>query len=513
MRAAAALALLLWAAAPALAQEDRALSGRAQALDADGSGTIERGEARGPLAENFEAMDCDRSGALDGAEIRAFFRDGGCPEAGAAADGPEAAAAGAPPAGEDTALSGRARALDADGDGAVGRGEARGPLAENFEAIDEDKSGTLDGAEIRAFFRGRGGGGGGGGRPPASVRLDEVIAEPMGQTVPAIGRLVARQNGVVSAEIRGVVEEMRVDVGDRVARGQIVAVIARDRLAAARARQAAAVARMEAMVGAAGAEHDKKRRELARLDRLRRSAAFSRARYEDLERDVQARRGALDERRAQLEEAKALLRQAELDLADARIRAPFPGVVTEKHTETGSYLSPGAPVVSLVNDTETEVEADVPAARLGALAPGVEIGMRLDDDGSRHRASVRAVIPSENPRTRTRPVRLTPRFEGRSAALAANQTVTLLIPVGGGETVTTVHKDAVVRGGAKAFVYVVEDGAARRVEVALGDSVGGRFVVLDGLAPGQRVVVHGNESLGQGGPVRVTGPPAGEAGG
>ena len=188
-------------------------------------------------------------------------------------------------------------------------------------------------------------------------------------------------------------------------------------------------------------------------------------------------------------------------------------MVTEKHTETGSYLSPGAPVVSLVNDTETEVEADVPAARLGALAPGVEIGMRLDDDGSRHRASVRAVIPSENPRTRTRPVRLTPRFEGRSAALAANQTVTLLIPVGGGETVTTVHKDAVVRGGAKAFVYVVEDGAARRVEVALGDSVGGRFVVLDGLAPGQRVVVHGNESLGRGGPVRVTGPPAGGAGG
>lgn len=456
---AAALALLLWAAAPALAQEDRALSGRAQALDADGSGTIERGEARGPLAENFEAMDCDRSGALDGAEIRAFFRDGGCPEAGAAADDPESAPAGASPAAEGTAL------------------------------------------------------GGGGGRPPASVRLDEVIAEPMGQTVPAIGRLVARQNGVVSAEIRGVVEEMRVDVGDRVARGQVVAVIARDRLAAARARQAAAVARMEAMVGAAGAEHDKKRRELARLDRLRRSAAFSRARYEDLERDVQARRGALDERRAQLEEAKALLRQAELDLADARIRAPFPGVVTEKHTETGSYLSPGAPVVSLVNDTETEVEADVPADRLGALAPGVEIGMRLDDDGSRHRASVRAVIPSENPRTRTRPVRLTPRFEGRSAALAANQTVTLLIPVGGGETVTTVHKDAVVRGGAKAFVYVVEDGAARRVEVALGDSVGGRFVVLDGLAPGQRVVVHGNESLGQGGPVRVTGPPAGEAGG
>lgn len=510
---AAALALLFWAAA-AQAQEDAALSGRAQALDADGNGTIERGEARGPLAENFDAMDCDRSGALDGAEIRGFFRDGGCPEAGPARQAPQAAAAPAAAEEEDTALSGRARALDADGDGAIGRGEARGPLEANFDEIDKDGSGTLDGGEIRAFFRGRGAsGGGGGGRPPAAVRLDEAIAEPMGRTVPVIGRLVARQSGVVSSEIRGVVEEMRVDVGDRVARGQVVAVIARDRLAAARARQAASVARMEAMVGAAGAEHDKKRRELARLDRLRRSAAFSRARYEDLERDVQARRSALDERRAQLEEARALLRQAELDLADARIRAPFPGVVTEKHTETGSYLGPGAPVVGLVNDVLTEVEADIPADRLRTLAPGVEIGMRLDDDGSLHRAAVRAIIPSENPRTRTRPVRLTPRFAGRSAALAANQTVTLLVPVGGGETVTTVHKDAVVRGGAKAFVYVVEDDAARRVEVALGDAVGGRFVVLDGLAPGQRVVVHGNESLGRGGPVRVTGPPSGGAGG
>ena len=83
--------------------------------------------------------------------------------------------------------------------------------------------------------------------------------------------------------------------------------------------------------------------------------------------------------------------------------------------------------------------------------------------------------------------------------------MTVLIPIGGRGQMATVHKDAVVRSGADAFVFVVADKRARRVKVRLGDAIGGRFVVLDGVKPGQELVVRGNETLGRGGPVRIRG--------
>ena len=324
------------------------LSPRAQAADANGNGVIDRDEAGGPLAANFDAMDCDKSNSLDGGEIRAFFTGAGCASIAAARGGAAPAPEKPPP----PPLSARAKAADANGNGVIDRDEAGGPLAANFDAMDCDKSNSLDGNEIRAFFTGAGcksiaaaakpatpaaapragqrGPPRGGGRPPSTVTLDDVIAEPLAKTVPVIGRLVARQSGVVASQVRGAVVEMRVDVGDRVERGQVVAVLAAGRMQAARDRAAASVARFRGVVAAAEAEYRKKRGELQRLDRLRKSAAFSRARHEDLERDVQSRRGALADRRGQLQEAQTRLREAELDLADTRIEAPFPGVVTEK---------------------------------------------------------------------------------------------------------------------------------------------------------------------------------------
>ncbi len=443
-------ALVLAALAiPASAQDKPPLSGRAQAADANGNGVIDRDEAGGPLAANFEQMDCNQSNSLDGNEIRAFFSGGGCKSIAAAATSGPAASVPAP-----------------------NRRQGSPPR--------------------------------GGGRPPAMVTLDSVIAEPLAQTIPVIGRLVARQSGVVASQVRGMVVEMRVDVGDRVERGQIVAVLAAGRMEAARDRAAASIARFRGLVAAAEAEYRKKRRELERLAGLRKSAAFSRARFEDMERDVQARRGALDDRRGQLQDAQVQLRQAEIDLADTRIAAPFPGVVIEKHIDIGTYLNVGARVVSILNDTDLEAEAEVPSDRLNGLSVGALVTLTLDD-GSRHQASVRAVVPTENVRTRTRPVRFTPDFGKTGMRLAADQSVTVLIPVGGRGQMATVHKDAVIRSGADAFVFVVTENIALRVKVRLGDGIGGRFVVLDGLKPGQEVVVRGNESLGRGGPVRIRG--------
>ena len=342
------------------------------------------------------------------------------------------------------------------------------------------------------------------GRGPAAVQVDAVREEPLAQTVPVIGRLVARQSGTIAARIGGAVEVMAVDVGDRVAPGDILVVLAGERLAAERDRAEAVVSQRRAQLDGARAELAKAQQELDRLDTLKTSAAFSQARYDDVQQDVLRLAGAVAEGRAEVNQALAQMTRAELDLEDSRVRAPYAGVVSEKHTDVGAYVTVGSGVVSLINDQDLEIEADVPGNRVGNLESGTVVSVTLDD-GSQHSAIVRALVPDENPLTRTRPVRFTPALNGTDGRLAANQSVSLDIPIGRATNVTTVHKDAVLRRGGGAIVFVVEDGTADIRPVQLGDGVGARFVVIAGLQPGDMVVTRGNESLRPGQEVRVPG--------
>jgi len=130
-----------------------------------------------------------------------------------------------------------------------------------------------------------------------------------------------------------------------------------------------------------------------------------------------------------------------------------------------------------------------------------------------HEAVIRAVIPTESPRTRTRPVRLVPRINGAApkAGLAADQSVTVAVPIAEQSDVTTVHKDAIVARGGRNFVFVIKDGTAEKRFVRLGRAAGERFEVLDGLRPGEQVAVKGNERLRPGQAVLLA--PSGKEGG
>ncbi|MEX2454630.1 MAG: hypothetical protein WD470_07995, partial [Rhodospirillaceae bacterium] len=125
------------------------------------------------------------------------------------------------------------------------------------------------------------------------------------------------------------------------------------------------------------------------------------------------------------------------------------------------------------------------------------------DDGTEHLAEVRSIVPQENVRTRTRPVRFAPKFGETSKPLAANQSVTVDVPVGEISEVVTVHKDAVVYRGQDTVVYAVRNGRAFPVKAKLGDAVGSRFIVLSGLEAGDSVVTHGNETLPPGAEIRL----------
>ena len=125
------------------------------------------------------------------------------------------------------------------------------------------------------------------------------------------------------------------------------------------------------------------------------------------------------------------------------------------------------------------------------------------DDSSRIPAVVRSIIPREDLRTRTRPVRLQPEVTATSNQLADNQAVLVELPLIANRPILTVSKDAVIRRANGNIVFVVKDANASMRSVRVGRGIGDRFHVLSGLKAGDKVVIRGNERLGAGGKVRV----------
>ena len=344
--------------------------------------------------------------------------------------------------------------------------------------------------------RGRGG--------PATVVVDPVIKGSQSETVLVYGRIVADQAGNVAARTRGAIGKVFVRVGDRVKKGQTLATLITSMLEAERSLRSAEVRENKASIKRADAQLSLAQQELKRLERLRKSAAFSVARYDDKRREVERFRSAKAEAEAKADQAQAELRMADINLNNAKVQAPFSGVVTVLHVEVGNYVNVGANVATLVDDSSLEVEAEVPGNRVGGLDKGISVDV-LPEFGKEFKASVRAVIPEENALSRTRLVRFIPAKNYDSGRVAANQSVRLRIPAGPTRVAVTVHKDAITVRRGKKVVFIVDQDKMTTVlrEVKLGETFGSRFEVLEGLSPGDRVVVRGNERLRPNQKVRI----------
>ena len=344
----------------------------------------------------------------------------------------------------------------------------------------------------------------------ALIEVDAVIEEPLSQTMPVIGRFVARQAGPVAALVSGPVEEVLVDVGERVEMGDLLVRLSTDVTLGLRNLREAELNEKKASMGSSQAQLRLARQELARLENLKKSAAFSQASYEDKRAEVARFESMVAEAKASVVRAQANLELADLDMRRAEIRAPYSGVVVARQAVAGAFINTGAPVVNLVNDEDMEIEADVPSDRLAGLAPGRAVRATLDD-GRNIMAVVRSLIPTENALTRTRPVRFMPQFAGQEPTqFATDQSVTVLLPIGEPRDIVTVHKDAVIARGDGYLVFVVEQGKAMQRKVQVGEAAGARFEVISGLAPGDMVVTRGNERLRNGQDVTYKGMPGGD---
>jgi HlyD family secretion protein len=192
-------------------------------------------------------------------------------------------------------------------------------------------------------------------------------------------------------------------------------------------------------------------------------------------------------------------------LAKHTIRAPFAGWVVERFAEKGQWLSKGSLVARIAELDRVKIVAEVPEMSVRFLSPGAEV--RLEFDAAPDQTwvgHVARVVPQADVLSRSFPVEvlLDNRVADGEPVLKGGMLARAWLPVGKTGSATVVPKDAVVLGGFRPFVYLIEPagadattGTVRPVDVALGVAVEGHVEIRGGLEPGQFVVTRGNERL------------------
>ena len=351
----------------------------------------------------------------------------------------------------------------------------------------------------------------------ATVIVERVEIQEITETAPVIGQLVATVEAEVATRRDGIVEAVLFDIGDRVVKGQALARLD-DQLVRIQLRNAdAALNAARAGVSVAEARVKLSEQAFARQSRLKGSTAFSGSSFEDAEQRAAEARSELARAQALVAVAEAAFARAEYDARHSVIRAPFDGIAIARSAQPGQYISLGGAVAKLLDTANLEIEADVPVDLLAGLDAGRVLEAIVANDRVVE-ATVRTLLPVESVSTRTRPVRLNIDVSKIPGYLvAAGKSVTLQVPVSEPRQALMVPKDALVQSLSGAWiVFVAEDGKASPRPVSIGQANRDRLEVLSGLAPGELVVVRGNERLRPGQPItaeiKEAGPDAGASG-
>ena len=328
----------------------------------------------------------------------------------------------------------------------------------------------------------------------ASVEVDPVVLQTLNQSVPVIGRVVSLKEAKVPAAVMGRVEKVLVEEGDQVKKGQILASIDTERYKWLANIASANVNAAKAELKSAKAETKINLVELERMNSLKNSSAFNASKYDKLQNQNTALLAKEEIVEAKLNSAIQEENIAKQNLSRATVKAPFNGIIELKMVELGEAVGLGFPMFQLISDTSVEIQADVPSNRARILKENNQIQISTTDN-IKFISKVRALGVRENSNTRTIKIHLSYENSETNRKLFVGENVNISVPLGPGQEALTVHKDAILKREGMSLVYVVKEDSAQIKPVKLGDGVGERFIVLNGIEAGDLVVTKGNERL------------------
>jgi RND family efflux transporter MFP subunit len=324
-------------------------------------------------------------------------------------------------------------------------------------------------------------------RPVRTLVVEDL---PGGETVTLTGRIEAQEEVSLAFRVGQRMLERKVNVGDRIAPGQLIARLESTTLDNAVQAARANLASAQAQAGDARLEFDRQRTMLAR-------GVSPRARFESAQ-------AARDATAAQVDAAQAQLATAREQRSFTELFADSDGVVTAVGAEPGEVVAAGQMILRVARQGGRDAVFDVPARikeTAGGLDPLVTVVL-TSDPNVKATGRVREVSPQANPVTRNFAVRVGLIDPPAAMRLGSTITGSIELAAGGGIRIPASALTA-AEGGAAVWVLDPESTTVSLRPVVVEQSGVSEVVLSEGVAPDEIIVTAGVQTLRPGQKVRL----------
>ncbi|GAA3966175.1 efflux RND transporter periplasmic adaptor subunit [Allohahella marinimesophila] len=328
------------------------------------------------------------------------------------------------------------------------------------------------------------------------VQLSPVEQSSIVEEVRLNGTVNAMRNARLSPSVPGLVEAVHAEPGDRVESGDEL-IHLDDELE-------------RHMLSSARAETQEARALLADAERRLSEARSVGAGRNIAATEISARESAVETSKAMLLRLQAEEARQLALLSRHSVKAPFSGVVTARHSDLGEWVTPGDPLMDLVDSSDLRLDFQVPQDYFALIGEGSSVMVEPSSSSGGAEAmaaSIDAVVPVTDPQARTFLLRTK---VPEQLQLLPGMSATAMLRVDSGKAGLTVPRDAINRyPEGRTTVWIAEaEGedvfVVREQRVELGASFAERVVIRDGLTGEEQIVSRGNESLNNDMKVRLS---------
>ena len=359
------------------------------------------------------------------------------------------------------------------------------------------------------------------------IKIEQVALSTIDEYYEAVGTVKSRTSSILSSKIMGSVTALRAREGDRVRAGEtLIEIDNRDaatqlQKAEAGLREAEAaleeVERSESAAESAKAavEANKALAEATfkRYEALLERRSVSRQEFDEVEAKyrVAEAEGARANRMLEMLAAKksqvlAKIDQAKADVANARVYsgyariiAPIDGIVTARQIDIGQMAAPGAPLLTIEDNSRYRLEASVEESRVAAIRLEDKARVMIDALGQGELdGRVAEIVPASDPASRSFTVKVDLPAVGNSTGLRSGMFGKARF-VSGQRQAIMISQAAVIERGQLTSIYIIDSGGIARLRlVKTGKVYDGRVEILAGLSEGERIVTSNAETVNEG---------------
>lgn len=321
------------------------------------------------------------------------------------------------------------------------------------------------------------------------VKVMEAKTEDLLRQVRCSGIIKAWQQAIILSEVAGRVKSISAKVGDLLQPDAPILKID-DEMHKYTVEQA------EANVLKLEANRTTSRRELKRQKSLFKNKVIA-----DYEFDIAKAKEKAD--LAMLNSSKASLKIARRDLRETLITSPIEGILAERFVDTGTNVTPGTRVATVVETNQVKIKVGISEKEIGEIKEGQEVSIETDAyPGQKYTGSVYSVGTKADDSTLSFPVEIVVN-NIQNPVLKPGMVARAIIKTGIYSDVMALPQEAVLNKNQQPFVWIVDNGTVHKVLVTPTTVAGSQIIINSSLKPGALVVVSGLKRVFEGSRVQI----------